>query len=83
MTTNYQAGTGDVAQLFFEQRRYPRVASSSRKSRARHIMTMLAIVGAALLLWAQPVAAASTITEFKVPSPGVPQGIVAGSDGAL
>jgi len=83
MTANYQPGTGDVGQLYFKQRRFPRAASSGRKSRARHIMTVLAIVGAALLLWAQPVAAASTITECKVPSPGVPQGIAAGSDGAL
>src|SRR5260370_4617487 len=46
-------------------------------------MMVLAIVGAVLLLWTQPVAAAPTITEFHVSNVGVPQGITAGPDGNL
>jgi streptogramin lyase len=83
MTMHHQPGTGNVARIYLKQRRFSHVASSVSKSRARRVITMLAIVGIALLLWSQPVAAASTITEFKVPSPGIPQGITAGSDGAL
>ena len=83
MATNHAPNTGNVVQPYFEQRRFPRTSRPGRESRARQVMIMLAIVGATLLLWAQPVAAASTISEFKVPSPGVPQGITAGSDGAL
>jgi virginiamycin B lyase len=46
-------------------------------------MMILALVGALLLLWTQPAAAASSITEFHVSNVGVPQGITAGPDGAL
>ena len=83
MTANYQPATGNLAHRYFKQRRFPRPITAGSKLRTRRLITMLAIVATALLLWAQPVAAASTITEFKVPSPGIPQGIAAGSDGAL
>jgi streptogramin lyase len=46
-------------------------------------VTILAIVGSVLGRWAQPVAAAPTITEFHVSNGGVPQGIAAGPDGNL
>ena len=68
---------------YFKQRRFFLSVMPGSRSRARRFMTVLAIMAATLLLWAQPAAAAPTITEFKVPSPGVPQGITAGSDGAL
>lgn len=47
------------------------------------MMMILVMLGTVMLLGAQPAAASVTITEFKVPSPGIPQGISAGSDGAL
>src|ERR1700674_2204057 len=83
MTANRQPATGNLADCYFKQRRLLQSVKCGSKSRARQVMTILAIVGAAFLLWAQPVAAASTITEFKIPSAGVAQGITAGSDGAL
>src|ERR1700737_3003321 len=83
MTANCQPAAGGVADRYFRQRCLLQSITSGSQSRARRVMIILAIVGATLLLWAQPVAAASTISEFKVPSPGVPQGITAGSDGEL
>ena len=88
MTANHQPETGDVAQPYFKQRRFLREARRSRPGpgRKRHsarVLMILAMVGAFLFLWAQPAAAAPTITEFHVSNVGVPQGITAGSDGNL
>ncbi len=58
-------------------------ASQRRRPHPYQIMVILVMVGAILLLWAKPVAAAVTIKEFKVQSPGVPQGITVGPDGNL
>ena len=55
----------------------------SRKPPFQKAMVMLSLASAVLLLLAQPASAASTITEFKVPASGVPQGITAGPDGSL
>ena len=88
MTTQHQPKTDHVAQPSFKQKYFLQTAregwhSPARKLRPQQIITILALVGATLLLWAQPVAAAVSITEFKVSSVGVPQGITTGSDGAL
>jgi virginiamycin B lyase len=88
MTAGYQLKTGDVAHFYFKQRRFLGAAKEgwqgrSRKPHTRRLMIIVATMAAILLLWAQPAAAAVSITEFKVPSPGIPQGITAGSDGSL
>jgi virginiamycin B lyase len=88
MTANHQSKTGDVAQPYFKQRRFLREARGGqpgpgRRRRSQRVMMILAIVGAVLFLWTQPVAAAPTITEFHVSNVGVPQGITAGPDGNL
>ncbi len=91
MTASYQLNTSDEVQPYFQQKRRSQAARAS-KHRFRHkpqlqkITMLLAIAGVALLLWTQTAVAAvatGTINEFHVPSPGIPQGIVAGSDGAL
>ena len=78
----------ETGQPYFKQKRFlqatrERWRSTGNKPRTRQLMVIVAFVGTLLLLWAQPVAAAVTITEFKAQPTGVPQGIVAGSDGAL
>ena len=85
MTANHPSRTGDVVHPSFKQRRFLEAGwhSPGRKSRTQQLMMILAIVGAVSLLWTQPAAAAVSITEFKVPSVGIPQGITAGSDGSL
>jgi len=88
MKANHQSKTGDVAQPYFKQRRFLREARGGqpgpgRRRRSQRVMMILAIVGAVLFLWIQPVAAAPTITEFHVSNVGVPQGITAGPDGNL
>src|SRR5258708_11405661 len=88
MKANHQSKTGDVAQPYYKQRRFLREAmggqpDSGRRRRSQRVMMILAIVGAVLFLWTQPVAAAPTITEFHVSNVGVPQGITAGPDGNL
>src|SRR5260370_7572950 len=82
MKANHQSKTGDVAQPYFKQRRFLREARGGqpgpgRRRRSQRVMMILAIVGAVLFLWIQPVAAAPTITEFHVSNVGVPQGITA------
>src|SRR5260370_16937261 len=88
MKANHQSKTGDVAQPYFKQRRFLGEARGGqpgpgRRRRSQRVMMILAIVGAVLFLWVQPVAAAPTITEFHVSHVGVPQGITAGPDGNL
>src|SRR5438309_10354129 len=88
MTTNSQAKTGDVTQLYFRQRGFLGMngqgwLARSRKPRIQQMMLVLATVGSLLFLWVQPVSAAPTITEFHVSNVGVPQGITAGPDGNL
>jgi virginiamycin B lyase len=46
-------------------------------------VAILAMVGLLLGVLVQPAAAAPTITEFHVASPGIPQGIATGPDGNL
>src|SRR6266567_8069488 len=84
MKANYLPGTGDAVKL----KGYLGAAGEgwhglSRKPPIQKAMMILSLVGAFVLLLVQPVSAASTITEFKVPSPGIPQGITAGPDGSL
>jgi hypothetical protein len=88
MTVNHQPTTGDVAQAYLKHRRFLPATregwhSSGWKRRSQQIMMILTMVGTVLFFWTQPVAAASTITEFHVSNVGVPQGIAAGSDGNL
>src|SRR6202165_354676 len=88
MTANYQPRTGDVVHPYFKQKGYLGAAGEgwhglSTKLPIQKAMMILSLVGALLLLLAQPGSAASTITQFKVPSPGVPQGIAKGPDGSL
>lgn len=88
MTANHQASAGEVAQARFKQRRFLPAAGEDWqnhgwKQRSQQVMMILAMIGASLFFWAQPAAAASTITEFHVSNVGVPQGISAGSDGNL
>src|SRR5258708_23007990 len=88
MTANHQSKTGDVAQPYFKQRRFLREARGGqpgpgRRRRSQRVMMILAIVGAVLFLWIQPVAAAPTITEFHLSNAGVPQGITPGPAGNL
>src|SRR6202165_1577010 len=76
MTANYQPRTGDVVQPYFKLKGYLGTVSEDRhglstKLPIQKAMMILSLVGALLLLLARPVSAASTITEFKVPSPGV------------
>src|SRR5260370_9319081 len=83
MKANHQSKTGDVAQPYFKQRRFLREARGGqpgpgRRRRSQRVMMILAIVGAVLFLWIQPVDAAPTITEFHVSNVGWPQGITAG-----
>ncbi len=67
-----------------EQAAAIRVPSIGQKRRSHlYRAAALIIAGAMLLLWAKPVAAAVTITEFKVNTVGVLQSITAGSDGNL
>src|SRR5260370_22388808 len=63
MKANHQSKTGDVAQPYFKQRRFLREARGGqpgpgRRRRSQRAMMILAIVGAVLFLWTQPVAAA-------------------------
>ena len=87
MTASYQPKTGNVAHPCFKQRQLLVAGQDwhglNKKPPVQKAMMILSLVGAVLLLWAQPASAASTITEFKVPSSGVPQGITAGPDGSL
>jgi streptogramin lyase len=88
MTVNEQLRTGDIAQARFKQRLFlPSTGegwhSPAWKYHSRQVMMILTVVGAILFFWAQPAAAASTITEFHVSNVGVPQGITTGPDGNL
>jgi len=88
MTASYQPNTGDEVQSCFQQKRFPGTVRESgystvRKHRVEMKMIILAIVSVASLLWSQVASASVSITEFHVPSPGIPQGIAAGSDGSL
>ncbi len=88
MTASYQPKAVDETQPYFQQKRFLGAARESwhspiRKHRVQKMMLFVAIVSVALLFWTQAAVAAVSITEFHVPSPGIPQGITAGSDGSL
>src|SRR5260370_18081626 len=88
MTASYQPNIGAIVQAYCKQKRFLGATREGcrgrgRRPRTKQVMMILALVGALLLLWTQPAAAMSTITEFHVSNVGVPQGITAGPDGAL
>ena len=88
MTARHQLQTSDGVQPYCKLKGYLGAASEGRhglsgKPPLLKALLLLSLVATVLLLSAQPAFAAPTITEFRVPSPGIPQGITAGSDGAL
>jgi streptogramin lyase len=88
MTARHQSSIYDVSHPHFQQRLDAEPARKVRQGprwmpRVRQAIIILVLFGVVMFLRTQPVAAAVSITEYKVSSPGVPQGIAAGSDGAL
>jgi streptogramin lyase len=88
MAAHSQPKTGEVGHSSFKPERFMGAIREGRNGLSRKppllkALLLLSLVAAVLLIQAQPTFAAPTITEFKVPSPGIPQGITAGSDGAL
>src|SRR5579863_116485 len=88
MAAHSQPDTGKVVHSSFKPERFMGAIRDGRNGLSRKppllkALLLLSLVAAVLLIQARPAFAAPTITEFKVPSPGIPQGIAAGSDGAL
>ncbi len=84
MSTSHSQGPSNAPDSYFGQRRSLEGQRCSHKLTLTHMAALLLVTTVAILLiWAQPAAAAVSITEFKVSTVGVPQGITAGPDGNL
>src|SRR5579884_1627847 len=81
MKAIYSTDYNGVLRARFNPQRFLRDSGSF--IRFRRALLMLMTTGVILFLWAAPVEAAPTITEFHVSSAGVPQGIASGPDGNL